>query len=292
MKTLPPEDGLFGLENAPDGTDLPKVRVIPFGLEGSVSYGGGTAAGPEAIIEASKQVELFDEDVWTEPFRHFRLETMAPFAIEKDVASALEQLEGIVKRALDDGCFPLTLGGEHSLTAGAIRPLVKKYGEITLLQFDAHADLRDGYDGEHFSHAAAMRRCLDHDGVSLVSMGIRNISAGEIPFLEANNERITIHWAKDKGAFNADSVINALKGRNVYITFDVDGLDASLMPATGTPEPGGLFWDDVIPVIRGVCREANVVGADICELAPIAEMHSCDFIAAKLAHKILAYKFC
>ncbi|NNE85541.1 MAG: agmatinase [Alphaproteobacteria bacterium] len=294
METLAPSQGFLGLsdEEAAGTAGKPGVTIVPFGLEASVSYGGGTARGPQAIIDASHQVELFDEELWREPCRDYDLTTLAPFPLETGIPRALDQLEAIVGGILDQGRFPLTLGGEHSLTVGALRPFLKRFDDLVILQFDAHADLRDGYDGEPYSHAAAMRRCLDAPGVSLVSVGVRNISAEEIPFLEVNRERIQIHWAKDKASWNIDEIVAPLAGRPVYLTFDLDGFDASLMPATGTPEPGGLFWDEAINIIRAASRVAGeIVGADIVELAPIAGLHACDFLAAKLAHKILAYRF-
>jgi agmatinase len=294
METLSPAQGFLGLSDAEaaSAAGKPGVTVVPFGLEGSVSYGGGTAQGSQAIIEASHQVELFDEELWSEPFRDYDLATLAPFPLAAGIQPALDQLETIVEDILDDGRFPLILGGEHSLTAGAIRPFLARHDDLVILQFDAHADLRDGYEGEPYSHAAAMRRCLDAPGVHLVSVGVRNISAGEIPFFEANRERIDIYWAKDRASWDIGEIVAPLAGRPVYLTFDLDGFDSSLMPATGTPEPGGLFWDDAINVIRAASQAAGeIVGADIVELAPIPGLHACDFLAAKLAYKILAYRF-
>lgn len=297
LDTLSLEDGFLGL--GPDDTKgsetKPGVTIVPFGMEATVSYGGGTAKGPQAILSASQQVELFDDELWCEPSRNFQLETLAPFPLADGVAPAIDQLEDIVRGLLWRNRFPLILGGEHSLTAGAIRPLVERHSDLVLLQFDAHADLRDGYEGEAYSHAAAMRRCLDqagHEGVSLISLGIRNISAGEVPYLEANRNRIHIHWARDRKDWNLAEIIAPLKGKPVYVTVDLDGFDASLMHATGTPEPGGLFWDDVMPILRAAAENAGeIVGADITELAPIAGWHACDFLAAKLAYKILGYRF-
>ncbi len=294
METLPPRQGFLGLaeEEAGVSAGKPGVTVVPFGLEASVSYGGGTARGPQAILDASHQVELFDEELWREPARDFELVTLAPFPLAEGIQPALDQLENIVAGILDEGRFPLILGGEHSLTVGAIRPFLERHDDLVILQFDAHADLRDGYEGEPFSHAAAMRRCLDSPGVRLVSVGVRNISAGEIPFLEANRDRIEIYWAKDRASWDIGEIAAALAGRPVYLTFDLDGFDSSLMPATGTPEPGGLFWDDAVHIIRAASQSAGaIVGADIVELAPAAGLHACDFLAAKLAYKILSYRF-
>lgn len=267
-----------------------KVVIVPFGLERSVSYGGGTKNGPQAIIDASKQVELFDEEFWCEPFRQYGVATMkAPKISTESVAQALVQLEKITNSLLNADKFPLILGGEHSITAGSIRPFVKKYPDLAILHFDAHADLRDGYDGEHYSHAAALRRVMDNPISTLISCGIRNISASEIPYLEANSKRIKIHFAKDKKNWNIEKIVAPLKNRPVFLTFDVDGFDASLMQATGTPEPGGIMWDDAMEVIRKASEICNFVGADVVELAPKKFLHSCDFLAAKLCYKILSF---
>lgn len=291
MEFMPQKQGLLGVEEkylkSPNDA---KVVVVPFGLEKSVSYGGGTKAGPNAIISASHQVELFDEEFWCEPFRQYGVSTMkAPKFDTKSVAKALDHLESITNALVKADKFPLILGGEHSITAGSIRPFVKKYPDLAILHFDAHADLRDGYDGEHFSHAAALRRVMDNPISTLVSCGIRNISASEIPYLEANLKRIHIHFAKDKKNWDIKKIVAPLKNRPVFLTFDLDGFDASLMQATGTPEPGGLMWDEAIEIIREASKICNFVGADIVELAPKKFLHSCDFLAAKLCYKILNF---
>lgn len=286
-------DGFLGIEEkylkSPDDA---KVVVVPFGFEGSVSYGGGTANGPKAIIEASKQVELFDEEFWCEPVMDYGVATLKNFDIDKSsIAKALDQIELIVGDILDNDKFPLILGGEHSITAGIIRPFVKKYPDLALLHFDAHADLRDGYAQEYYSHAAALRRVMDHPISTLVSVGIRNISKTEITYLEENKDRIQLHFAKDKDSWDVEKIIKPLKGRPVFLTFDLDGFDSSLMQATGTPEPGGLMWQDAINIIRSAAKICNIVGADVVELAPVEQLHSCDFLAAKLCYKILNYSF-
>ncbi len=266
-----------------------KALMIPFGLEASVSYEGGTAKGPQAVLDASPELEYFDEVFWRECFRDYGIATLQEPAIEKDLPKALDQLEGIVEKALSAGHFPLVVGGEHSLTAGAIRPYAKRHEQLTILQFDAHADLRDGYDGDHYSHAAAMCRCLDHDNVRLVSVGIRNISAEELPILESNSNRIDIFWMKDRKSWDVSDVAKAVGNGPVYLTFDIDGFDASMIPATGTPEPGGLNWWEVMDMIDAVSQNASIVGADVVELAPRDGLHACDFLTAKLCYKIMSY---
>ena len=292
MKCLSPEEAFLGLteEQAVD-YEQAKAVIIPFGLEASVSYGGGTSKGPQAMIEASHQVELFDEHFWCEPYQKIGIVTLPEPEINADIEKAIDQLESLVQNVLDDGKFPMTFGGEHSITPGTIRPFAKKYPNLVMLHFDAHADLRDGFHGVHYSHASALRRCLDHDHIELVSLGIRNISQEEIPFLEANQHRIHIHWAKDKARWNLEEILKPLKNRPIYLTFDVDGLDGSLMSATGTPEPGGLFWQETIDIIEAASKVGTIVGADINELAPKPNLHACDFLAAKLAYKILSFSF-
>lgn len=291
IEFVPQASGFLGVEEkylkSPQDA---KVVVVPFALEKSVSYGGGTKHGAKAIIKASQQVELFDEEFWCEPFRQYGVATMKTPVIDcKSVPKSLDQLEKITAEILAAGKFPLILGGEHSITAGSIRPFVKKFPDLAILHFDAHADLRDGYDGEHFSHAAALRRVMDHPISTLISCGIRNISAGEIPYLEKNSHRIKIHFAKDRRSWDAKKIVAPLKGRSVFLTFDLDGFDSSLMQATGTPEPGGMMWDDALDIIREASKICKIVGADVVELAPVKTLHSCDFLAAKLCYKILSY---
>lgn len=269
----------------------PKVIVVPFGLEKTVSYGGGTKNGPKEIIKASHQVELFDEELKKEPYKEIGIKTLKPFPIKKNIKQALKQLSDINKKIIENNKFPLVFGGEHSITPGAIDPIVNKYDEVTLLHFDAHADLRENYQGEKFSHASAIKRCLDYKNVKVVSFGIRNLSKPEMDFYNNNRDRIEIFWGKDKMNWDLTQIDKFFNNKTVYITFDVDGFDSSIMPATGTPEPGGLLWEDVLPIIKKVCKISDVVGADINELAPIKNFDSYNFLVAKLAYKILAYTF-
>ena len=289
MKYLSNKKGFLGTDNKSNNKE--KVVVVPFGLEKTVSYGGGTSKGPKEIIKASHQVELFDEDLNKEPYKHIGIKTLKPFPIKKNIIDALKQIENINKLLLDKKKFPLVLGGEHSLTAGAIRPFIKKFGKICLLHFDAHADLRNSYNGNKFSHASAIRRCLDNPNVSVISFGIRNISSNEISFLNKNKKRIKIYWAKDKSNWDLNKFKKIIRNKKVYLTFDVDGLDSSLMPATGTPEPGGLFWNETIKIIKIAAQSSKIVGGDINELSPIKGFDSYNFLVAKLAYKIISYSF-
>jgi agmatinase len=267
-----------------------RAVVIPFGLEASVSYGGGTAAGPAAILQASRQLELYDDELGCEPYRAWGVAALPEPAIARPIEAALDQLAGLVEDVLEKRKFPFVLGGEHSLTAGAIRPVAARNPGLVVLQLDAHADLRDGYLGDRYSHAAAIRRVLDLVGVSLVSVGIRAISTEEVAFYEANRDRIAIHWAKDQARWDVEEIVAPLRGRPVYVTFDIDVLDASVMPATGTPTPGGLSYGQALGLLRRACEAAGrVVGADLVELAPIVGLHACDYTAAAIAYKLLSY---
>jgi len=289
MKYLSPKKGFLGIDAKLSRS--PKVIVVPFGLEKTVSYGGGTKNGPKEIIKASHQVELFDEELNKEPYKEIGIKTLKPFLIKNKIKSALDQLSKINEDILSNDKFPLVFGGEHSITPGSIKPFAKKYDEITLLHFDAHADLRESYQGEKFSHASAIKRCLDYKNLKVVSFGIRNLSKEEMDFYNNNRDRIEIFWGKDKQTWDLSKLDKFLKNKNVYITFDVDGFDASIMPATGTPEPGGMLWEDVLPIIKKVCQISKVVGADINELAPIKNFDSYNFLVAKLAYKIISYCF-
>ena len=289
MNYLSNKKGFLGIDNKFNFKE--KAIVVPFGLEKTVSYGGGTKNGPKEIINASHQVELYDEELNCEPYKKIGIKTLKPFPINKSIKKALSDMGKINEQILKRKLFPLTLGGEHSITPGCLIPFTKKFKNICLLHFDAHADLRDSYEGEKFSHASAIRRCLDYKNVSVISFGIRNISESEIPFLKKNASRINIFWAKDKKKWNLKKFKKLIKNKTVYLTFDVDGLDSSIMPATGTPEPGGLLWDETLEIIKIAAKNSNIVGADINELAPIKGFNSYNFLVAKLAYKILSYKF-
>ena len=289
MKYLSNKKGFLGTDNKFNGKA--KAVVVPFGLEKTVSYGLGTKNGPKEIIKASHQVELYDEELHCEPYKKIGIKTLKPFKIDSNIKKALKKISNTNEEILNKKLFPITLGGEHSITPGCIAPFVKKYKKLCLLHFDAHADLRQSYNGKKFSHASAIRRCLDYKNVSVISFGIRNISQSEILYLKKNSSRIKIFWAKDKAKWDLNKFKKMIKNKTVYLTFDVDGLDSSIMPATGTPEPGGLFWDETLNIIKIAAKNSKIVGADINELSPIKGFNSYNFLVAKLAYKILSYKF-
>ena len=289
MEYLSNKNGFLGIDNKFNFRE--KVVIVPFGLEKTVSYGGGTKNGPREIIKASHQVELYDEELNCEPYKKIGIKTLRPFKIDNNINKALKKMSKINEQILNKKLFPMTFGGEHSITPGCIAPFAKKFKDVCLLHFDAHADLRESYNGEKFSHASAIRRCLDYPNISVISFGVRNISESEIPFLKKNSSRIKIFWAKDKSKWNLNKFKKLIKNKTIYITFDVDGLDSSIMPATGTPEPGGLLWDETLNILRIASKNSKIVAADINELSPIKGFNSYNFLVAKLAYKILSYKF-
>ena len=289
MKTVKSSNGFLGLSSEIKSKN--KVLVIPFGLENTVSYEGGTKMAPKKIIKASHQVELFDDELKKEPYRKFNLKTLKEEKIKKNLGQALEQLTRIINKTLNLKYFPIILGGEHSITPAIIKSFKKNYSKLTIIQIDAHADLRNQYLGNKNSHACAMRRCLDFKNVNIIGIGIRNICKEEFEFVKKNKERIKIFWSKGFSKKNITTIKNLVKNKNVYLTFDVDGFDSSLMPATGTPEPGGLFWNDTLDILKSIFKNSNVIGADINELAPKQNLHACDFLTAKLIYKMLSYKF-
>ena len=188
MKYLSNKNGFLGIDNKFNFKE--KVVVVPFGLEKTVSYGGGTKNGPKEIIKASHQVELYDEELNCEPYKKIGIKTLRPFKIDKNIKKALQKISEINKEIIDKKLFSLTLGGEHSITPGCIDPFVKKYKKLCILHFDAHADLRESYNGEKFSHASAIKRCLDFKNVKVVSFGIRNLSQSEMKFYKDNRDTL------------------------------------------------------------------------------------------------------
>lgn len=270
-----------------------RVHVIPVPYEATTSYGKGTANGPRAILDASQEVELFDDELWTEPFK-IGVHTAEPIIMNKVEAGATQPFQAIyeaVKQLVDTDKFPLVLGGEHSLTLGAVKACSERYKDLSVLQIDAHCDLRPTYDGNPYSHASVAYRLYEALPNPLITqVGIRNVSWQEARWMETESPKINIFWARMQDKWNFHEIVNTLSD-NVYLTIDVDGLDSSLMPSTGTPEPGGMNWYQLMELIKHLCVRKNVVGADIVELAPIAGLHAPDFMVAKLAYKLIGYRF-
>ncbi len=264
--------------------------VVPVPWEATVSYGAGTAKGPAAILDASRYVELYDEVLREEPYRKGGIHTAPAVDVSGgDPVAFLDGLESVAARLFADGKFPMFLGGEHSLTTGPVRAAKAAFEDLSVLQLDAHADLRESYEGTPWSHACVMRR-VHELGVPVVPLGIRAISVEEAEFLQ--DEDMPVFWSHRiaHGEEWMDTVLNTLS-ETVYITFDVDYFDPALIPATGTPEPGGGFWHETMRFLGYVFQDKNVVGMDVVELAPIEGLHAPDFVIARLVHRCLGYRF-
>lgn len=267
------------------------VIIVPYPLENSVCYGKGTRMGPAEIIKASHQLELYDEDLNYEPCTRINIKTIKTNLPPKNNIEAVDEIEKIITDILNIKKFPFIFGGEHTVTIGAINAFAKFKQPLTVVQFDAHADLRNEYQSNILSHACTMRRCMDLKNINIISIGTRSISRSEAIFLENNKDRIDVFFAKNKDNWDTNKFAELIKNKDVYITFDVDAFDSSIMPATGTPEPGGLLWYEVLKLIKIISTNSNVVGADINELAPIKNLDSCNFLTAKLAYKIISLVF-
>jgi agmatinase len=279
-------DEYASLENA-------RVSIIPVPYEATVSYGGGTSKGPEAILEASQQVELFDDELWIEPYK-VGIHTSEPVEMEPvlgDNPDPFRKLRDAVAPLIEGDKFPIIIGGEHSLTLGSVKACIDKYPDLSILQIDAHADCRDQYDGNPYSHASISYHLYKALPEPLITqVGIRNISSGEVEWMEQEKPRINIFWARHQDKWNFQEIVNTLSD-NVYLTIDIDGLDSSIMPATGTPEPGGMTWYQLMELIKQLCIKKTVVGADVVEFAPIATNHAPTFLVAKLIYKLIGYRF-
>jgi agmatinase len=269
-----------------------KAVIFPVPLERTTSYEHGTRNGPAAILEASRNMEMYDEEFAREIYKEIGIATTPAIdTADGTLDEVLQELFTAQCELIEDGKFPVALGGEHSLTPPLVRAVARKYTDLTLLQIDAHADLRDQYLGNPNSHACAIRRSLEY--CPAVQVGIRSLSAEEaeaIPKLKTK-----IYWAKDIARAPLDEwvqkVVADLSG-HVYLTIDLDGFDPSLIPATGTPEPGGLDWYQVTSLIRTVAKQKEIVAMDVVELLPQPGQHASDFFAAKLIYKCLGYVFC
>ena len=265
-----------------------KSVILPVPFDRTTSYMPGTRNGPRELLLASAQVELWDEEVAADVHAHgmFTLPEMDLSGLS--LTEAMEAIGTTTGELMDAGKFLLTIGGEHSITSPIVGAAAARHAGLSVLQVDAHADLRGEYLGEPHSHACAMRRTLDH--APLVQVGIRNISEDEFKALPTLRTRIFYDWNMREDPDWIARAVDALSD-NVYITIDLDGLEPGLMPAVGTPEPGGLSWRELTTLLRRTFERRNVVACDVVELCPIPGMVSPNFIAARLVYKLLTYKF-
>ncbi|MCE5335817.1 MAG: agmatinase [Desulfobacteraceae bacterium] len=287
--SLGPHCSFLGLQTEEADFDDAGAVIIPVPYDGTTTFRSGTREGPRAILNASRELELFDEETCTEVYREglftmpeLPVNILSPRAMVQDVRDACEFVIG-------SGKFPVLLGGEHLLSLGMVEALAAKYPDLTILHLDAHSDLREEYQGSPYSNACIMRRAFDH--ARLVQVGIRSLTREEFDFIR--ERRIPCFFAYELHRKPAlwESVPDAVGRGNVYISIDLDGFDPSIMPAVGTPEPGGLGWYETLAMLRTVIGQANIVGLDIMELLPVPPDTASEFFAARLLYKLLSYIF-
>jgi agmatinase len=270
--------------------------ILPVPYESTVSYGGGTGNGPSAIVEASRYIELYDQELDCEP-ADVGVATLPALSLsgaggEQALGELRHAYDALLEVARDK--FVIALGGEHSITSAPILAwadrLAQQGRKLSVLQFDAHTDLRPEYEGSRFSHASVMYQVQERVQ-SLVAVGIRAITSEEMRLVRGS-DHLHVYLADDIHGDESwhDEVLSRL-GDDVYISFDVDAFDPALVPSTGTPEPGGLQWYPVLKLLRRVFREKRVIAADVVELAPTPGLHAPDFLVAKLVYKMIGYRF-
>jgi agmatinase len=261
------------------------VVIIPVPYDGTSTYGKGADKGPEAIFDAAENMELYDIETKNEVYKNGIFIAPTLFG-HLSPETMVKEVDHEVSKYIEKGKFVTLLGGEHSVSIGSIRAFARKHDDLTVLQLDAHSDLRPEYEWSKCNHACAMHEASYT--TNLVQVGIRSMDTSEVEYLRSENLftsydiRSNQYWQED--------IINCL-GQNVYITIDLDVFDPSIMPSTGTPEPGGLFWNETLDLLKKVFLNVNVVGFDIVELAPKENFSAPDFMAAKLYYKLLSYKF-
>ncbi len=285
MPLLPTNFGLL----EPEFSDYPssRVAVLPVPFERTTSYGKGTSAGPAAIIRASQSMELYDEELGAEPYT-LGISTLSPFLPEAyDMAEAMAELQEEARVHLERGKFLVSLGGEHSISQAPVRATKQVHGDIGVVQFDAHSDLREEFEGTPYSHASVMKRIVD-DGIPTLSVGIRSLSTPESKLIR--ERKLPVIWGHelDRAEEMFPGMLAGLPEK-IYLTFDIDYFDPSLVPATGTPEPGGGLWYPTLRMLRHLFHGKKVVAMDVVELAPVGGLPASDFLTAKLIYKCLGY---
>ncbi len=292
MKTLGKDKNFLSIPDEFSTLEKSKIVILPAPYEHTTSYIKGTILGPEKLLEASHQVELYDEEFDIELYRSVGIATLEPvdFTDLKD-EKAVEFVYKIVLELLKKDKFVVTIGGEHTIAIGAIKAYSEVYPNLTILHFDAHSDLRDEYEGNKYSHASALARVFEFNK-NLVQVGIRAQDVEEAKFIKENGIKTFYAWEIKSGIHNKDgnpwqdAIVSEL-GENVYITFDLDYFDPSVMPAVGTPVPNGLYWDETIELLKKVSKHKNVVGFDIVELCPLPGIEYPNFTAAFFTNKLL-----
>lgn len=285
MPYLPTNFGLLDEEHSRYETS--RVAILPVPFERTTSYGKGTTGGPGAILRASQSMELYDEELGGEPYE-MGIATLPPFLPEAfDMAEGLEELRAAAQVHMGRGKFVVTLGGEHSLTQAPVFAASEVFGDIGVVQFDAHSDLREEFEGTPYSHASVMKRIVDQ-GIPTLAVGIRSLSSPEAALIRERNLPVIWGHQLDRVEELFPAMLAALP-KKIYLTFDIDYFDPSLVPGTGTPEPGGGTWYPALRLLRHIFRTKEVIAMDVVELAPIGGQPAADFLTAKLIYKCLGY---
>lgn len=262
-----------------------KIVVLPVPYDATSTWVKGADKGPKAIIEASANMELYDTETDSEVYKH-GIFTDKPVNADLTPPKIIASVEGGVLENIKKGKFTVVIGGEHSVSIGAIQACSKKYKDMCVLQLDAHSDLREEYNGSRYNHACVMARIKEI--CPIVQVGIRSMDYSELK----SAERKRIFFAEDiQKDHQWVKKVTGLLSDKVYITLDLDVLDPSIMPSTGTPEPGGLLWYDILGLLKEVTKKKELIGFDVVELCPNPNNKSPDFLASKLIYKILSYKF-
>ncbi|HLB59237.1 MAG TPA: agmatinase [Bdellovibrionota bacterium] len=266
-----------------------QVAVLPVPYEATTSYGQGTALGPQAIIEASSQVEWYDDELQGEAC-NVGIATLEPVDFRGSSGKvAIAEMERRMAKIAGDKKFPVALGGEHSVTYGLVRGVAQTHKDFGVLQLDAHADLRNEYQNDPFSHASVMRRIREL-GTPTVSVGVRSVSKEEMDYIQSESVPVFFDRVIHQEGLPVEKILKLLPER-VYLTIDVDGFSPSIVPSTGTPEPGGLPWYETLAFLRRVFKEKDVIAMDVVELSPKEGMIWADFSMAKLIYKLIGYRF-
>ncbi|MCX2719198.1 agmatinase [Lentiprolixibacter aurantiacus] len=274
-----------GIPEEFSGPEKSKVVLIPVPYDGTSTWGKGADKGPEAFLQAAENMELYDIETDSEVYQE-GIHLLPPLEVPRDPEKMVLQVHDVVKTQIKKKKFVTLIGGEHSISIGAIRAFNECFDNLSILQLDAHTDLRKTYNGSPFNHACALYEANENG--HLIQVGIRSMDKSETGIMNEENTFFAHKMADDD--YWMDNAIDLLK-ENVYITLDLDVFDPSIMPATGTPEPGGLLWYETLEFLRNVFSEKNVVGFDIVELCPDVHHKASDFLAAKLYYKMLSYKF-
>jgi agmatinase len=280
----------FGLSEEFSAAENSQAIIVPVPYERTSK---GTKNAPKAILEASQNIDLFDDELWVEPHKigiHSAPSVIMPPQGEV-TEKPFQEVYSVIEPLIEINKFPICIGGEHAISIGAVRACVERYKDLSVLQIDAKADLSEPQESCVYSDSSAahhMYKVLANP--LLTQVGVRNISAKEVAWMEETHPKINIFWARQQAHWNLHEIVDTLS-ENVYLTIDVSGLDPSIMPATKSPEPGGMNWYQLIELIKIVCIRKNVVAADIVELAPIASHHAPDFLVAKLLYKLIGHRF-